>query len=851
MKINYSLKQIIIYLVIILPLFSFSQNYIWAKAIGGTLNDEGYSTVTDASGNVYTTGSFNGTSDFDPGAGVFNLSSSGGSDIFISKLDLNGNFIWARAMGGSITDIAYSISLDASGNVYTTGVFAGTADFNPGIGVFNLTSMGGFDVFVSKLDAAGNFVWAKAIGGAGNDYGQSITLDVLGNVLTTGYFNGTADFDPSAGVFNLSSAGSSDIFISKLDGTGNFVWAKAMGGTVNDVGYSIDTDASGNVYTTGFFNGTSDFDPSITIFNITSLGAEDIFISKLDASGNFVWAKSMGGTSFDKGYSICLDASGNIFTTGDYRTTVDFDPNVGVFNLTSAGSADIFISKLDASGNFIWAKSMGGASSESGYSIALDASGNVFSTGYFNGTADFDPGVGIFNLAPSAGSDIFISKLDPSGNFVWAKKLDGAGGSEFGQSITIDPWGSILTTGYFAATVDFDPNIGVFNITSAGNNDAFVHKMCQASPSMPIAIIGTATVCTAVANLYSVSPVSIATSYNWILPSGWSGSSTTNTISATAGTSGVFTITANNACGVSTMQTLSVTAFQSPTISVNSGSICSGSSFTIVPNGANSYTFSNGPVVSPTTTSSYSITGTGSNGCISTFPAISNVTVYSLPLISVNNGVICAGKTFTMFPTGASSYTYQGGSAVVSPTASTSYTVSGTSAQGCISASSATSIVTVNANPTVSATSSNTLICIGQSATLTASGANTYTWNYALTNPSIVGSPTVTVNYTLTGAYSNGCTSTIIFTQYVSNCTYIDQGLISKNLINIYPNPFINTLTFISDKTENNIQIFNSLGKLVLSTVIEKGKSELDLHALPSGVYYLKIGTETKKIVKT
>ncbi len=184
------------------------------------------------------------------------------------------------------------------------------------------------------------------MGGTNSDYGMSIAVDAAENVYTSGYFWLTADFDPGAGTFNLTPAGSADIFVSKLDASGNFVWAKNMGGTNFDRGTNIGVDNSGNVYTTGTFEGTSDFDPGAGVVNLTSAGNNDIFISKLDASGNFVWAKRMGGTSSDGVSSIAIDSSGNIYTTGSFEGTADFDPGAGVVNLTSVGNNDIFVSKL-------------------------------------------------------------------------------------------------------------------------------------------------------------------------------------------------------------------------------------------------------------------------------------------------------------------------------------------------------------------------------------------------------------------------------------------------------------------------------------------------------------------------
>ncbi len=261
---------------------------------------------------------------------------------------------------------------------------------------------------MSKLDSAGNFIWAKRMWRTG----RGIAVDIAGNVYTTGYFNGTGDFDPGPGTFNLTSAGVWDIFVSKLDSAGGFVWAKRMGGTEPDWGFGIAMDATGNVYTTGYFEGTVDFDPGPGTFNLTSASSwEDVFVLKLDGAGNFVWAKRMGGTGVDAGWDIAVNGAGNVYTTGHFQGTTDFDPGPGTFNLTSAGSTDIFVSELDSAGDFVWAKSMGGTSGDYSRGIAVDGAGNVYTTGHFQGTGDFDPGPGTFNLTSAGNSDIFVSKL--------------------------------------------------------------------------------------------------------------------------------------------------------------------------------------------------------------------------------------------------------------------------------------------------------------------------------------------------------------------------------------------------------------------------------------------------------
>lgn len=388
-------------------------NFLWAKNIGSNVGDYGWSIAVDTAGNVYTAGNFKGLADFDPGSAKFELAAEGSWDIFISKLDASGNFVWARSMGGTEFEAAISIALDGAGNIYTTGNFNGTTDFDPGSSTFYLTSAGVGDIFISKLNADGNFVWAKSIGGVSYDGGKSIKINESGNVYVTGYFTGTADFNPGTGVSNLVGFGNQDAFIIKLDADGNFNWAKNFGGNSSKVdGRSISLDASGNVYFTGDFSGKVDFDPGTGVFEKTASGILDTYISKLNASGEFVWTKILGGISADiSGFSLVLDASANVYSTGNFAGTVDFDPGIGVTNLTSSSEADIFLSKLDASGNFKWASAMGGQFFDHANSIALDASNNIYITGAYIGTADFNPRPGVYNLNSTwSSSDIFVAK---------------------------------------------------------------------------------------------------------------------------------------------------------------------------------------------------------------------------------------------------------------------------------------------------------------------------------------------------------------------------------------------------------------------------------------------------------
>ena len=695
-----------------------AQGFQWAKSIGAPgMNSVGLSITTDASGNVYTTGQFSGTVDFDPGPGTFNLTSAGGLDVFISKLDASSNFIWAKRMGGTGTDVGNSIATDSSRNVYITGKFQGTADFDPGVGVFNLTSTGGNDVFIAKLDASGNFVWATKNNTAdpSNDYGNSITTDASGNAYTTGY-----------SMFSN--------YITKLDTAGNFVWTRNIDGLGKSY---IAKDDFGNVYTTGTFSGTRDFDPGVGTFTLSASWSSDIYISKLDTAGNFKWAKALDQTYVN---SIKTDVSGNVYTTGQFNGTADFDPGVGVFNLTSVGSYDVFISKLDSSGNFVWAKSMGGAGPDQPSSITTDASGNVYTTGYFQFTADFDPGAGTFYLYSAELNDIFISKLNSSGNFVWAKAIVGTG-SERCFSMATDTSDNVYITGFWSApdTADFDPGAGVYNLTAVGTNDIFIAKYCPCNVST---FSTTPTSCNGGSNGTATAIMNEGTPPFIFL---WSNGQTTST--ATGLSAGTYTLSTTEALGCSTSETVSITqpsalstSFTNTDVSCNGrsdGTATAISSGGIAPY---SYLWSNSQTSQTATglyATSYSVITTDANSCT----ASSSTTINQPSMLACDSGVdqtICNGTNASLGVTpngGTYPYNYSWSPSAglnfsnisdptASPTITTTYTITVTDNNGCTAMDSVQIIINpLSANPTGVLASANT-ICIGATTTLTVTGGS-------------------------------------------------------------------------------------------------------------------------------
>ena len=398
-----------------------SGNYVWARQF-----DVNYLWVFtgDASGNTYVTGDFGGTVDFDPGAGTANLTSVGGVDAYVAKLDASGNYVWARRFGGSSDDVVRGVAVDTSGSTYLTGYFDGTVDFDPGAGTANLTSAGSADAYVVKLNSSGTYVWAQQFGGSNIDGGTEVVADASGNVYVTGFFQGTVDFDPGAGTANLTSDGLyNDQFVVKLGASGTYVWARQFRKSELEL---ITVDASGNVYLTGYFRVTADFDPGAGTANLTSAGNTDVFVVKLDATGTYVWARQFGGTSGDYSEGVAVDASGNTYVTGSFQGTADFDPGAGTANLTSAGASGAFVVKLDASGTYVWVRQFGGSDGGNVEGVVVDTSGNTYLTGYFFGTADFDPGAGTANLTSAGWPDAFVVKLDTSGTYVWVRRFGGS-----------------------------------------------------------------------------------------------------------------------------------------------------------------------------------------------------------------------------------------------------------------------------------------------------------------------------------------------------------------------------------------------------------------------------------------
>lgn len=386
----------------------------------------------------------------------------------IVVLDEYPEFSWVNTYGSTDIDYANSLTEDVDGNIYFTGNFANTVDFDPGIGTTSLTSVSSKDIFISKNHGDGSLSWAFSLQGSTSlDYGSvnSLKTDTLKNLYVTGSFTGNLDFDPGPGTdYHSSENTANNIFVAKYDSLGNHIWAITLGGSGQDYAYDINMDDIGNIYLIGSFEDTVDFNPGPAIVNLISYSNPNTFILKLSNNGIFRWVKKFTGSS--TGFSIALGNSGEIVVTGEFSGTGNFYTGTSYQYLFSSGLKDIFMIKLDTAGNFGWAKSMGGNHNDTGRSIEISESGKIVIGGSVRSyNADFDPGSGTYFIQSNGMDDAFVATYTLTGELIWVRHMGGSSG-DITYSIALSDDGLIYASGYFISQADFVSGNGVYNLES-------------------------------------------------------------------------------------------------------------------------------------------------------------------------------------------------------------------------------------------------------------------------------------------------------------------------------------------------------------------------------------------------
>lgn len=393
--------------------------YAWTRMMGDYNFDRGSSLATDNAGNIYLAGNFRGTINFNPG-GVADVHSSanGGTeyDNYVTKINADGSYGWTRVVGGLYYIYGKTIDVDSQGNVYVTGAFSIPQDFAMEGGGDWRTPVGGWDIFISKINANGTYAWTRTMGSTGMDMGHSVVVDNNDNVYFTGHFQGTVDLNPTGGVSNFTStSGSVDAYIIKYDSYGNYQYTKTWGGSGWDGTYNIETDAANNIYVSGLFGLTTDLDPGPGVQSRTAIGSNDLYVTKLDPNGNWLWSNSLGQPGFafylvNTGGAMTVDQAGNVYMGRCYRNSLDFNPSGGDLK-TSAGGLDAFVTKYNTNGSYEWTHVMGGAQDDCVNALATSPNGDLLVAGNYQGSANFDPeGAGIQKTG-GGGFDLFVAQF--------------------------------------------------------------------------------------------------------------------------------------------------------------------------------------------------------------------------------------------------------------------------------------------------------------------------------------------------------------------------------------------------------------------------------------------------------
>ncbi len=767
-------------------LVQFNNNGVrqWGTYYGGGGDDYGYSCATTRNGDVYLSGStysvLNGT--VIATAGSHQSAGATGLDAFLAKFNVNGIRQWSTYYGGGGDDITRCCVTDSFGNVY----MAGSTNSTYGIattGSHQNSLVGLSSAFLVKFNQNGLRLWGTYYGA--DTYGFSCAVDNNNKVCLTGYTR-SASLISTPGSHQPILGGAEDAFLVQFNSNGTRQWGTYYGGIVTDVAYACSTDPNGNIYMTGWSNSVTGIATLGSHQSVTG-GNDDAFLVKFDNTGVRQWGTYYGGTNSSWGTSCITDAASNVYLYGNVDdglgTTI---ATLGSYQPLFGGSWDVLLVKFDQMGVRQWGTYYGTINREDGNACAVDGFGNIYIAGESSsntGTVIASAGSYQPNNTGFGYTDGFLVKLTdctalpPTDNTLLTNKQICAG---YNTMLSVTGIGSVNWYSSSTSTVSLGTGLSFSTPTlTAGSYSYYAESIVCSQNSVRIAI----TVTVNPIPIISVNSGSICAGNSFtIIPIG------ANTFSIQGGAAVVSPSSNNNytvvgtsaeGCTSTNFVTASVTVNPVPIISVNSGSICAGNSFTIIPIGVNTFSIQGGAaVVSPGSSSNYTVVGISAEGCISGNIVTSTVTVNPIPTVNINNGIICSGESFTLLPTGATTYSIQGGLTIVSPISNSNYTVVGISAFGCISSNTATSSVIVNATPVISVNSGT--ICSGNSYTIFPAGAVTYT----IQGGNAVVSPSVSSSYTVIGTSVAGCLSTnVAISNIIVNPTPTISAVSSSSIL--------------------------------------------------------------------
>lgn len=464
-----------------------TSDWTWATKAGGISIDDAAAITVDDAGNSFVTGYFLGTAIF----GTYSLTSSGSYDIYIAKMDPDGNWLWANRAGGAGSDQGAGITLDSVGNVYVTGSFSS----NPAsFGTLSLSSTGtANDIFVTKLNTNGTWIWAVKAGARYIDNGVGVAVDDDFNVYVTGSIL-------HYGIFGnlpyLYTNGQSDCFVAKLSSNGSWLWARIAGGSYNESARGISRGSDGNIYLTGSFTSPTATFGSLSLTNAGGNSQSmDVFVAKINPSGTWLWATSAGGAGTDVAYSIATDGNSGIYLSGTKQLTASFGPDI---TLSAYDGYDVFVAKMDLGGNWLWAVRAGGTLDDFGWGLTVD-NDYVYATGEFKSIALF--GTMSLTSFSSATSDVYFAKLSAiSGDWISVERV-GNTGNDIGKGVALGPNGSMYWFGNFFGNIVFDSDTSLTSTSNGQDIYLAINSYTLVEPEISEVVVNNGSTEQLVANL--------------------------------------------------------------------------------------------------------------------------------------------------------------------------------------------------------------------------------------------------------------------------------------------------------------------------------------------------------------
>ncbi|MBE2188835.1 MAG: T9SS type A sorting domain-containing protein [Candidatus Kapabacteria bacterium] len=388
-------------------------NLLWTKSFGGIQDETSNKILLDESGNVYIIGTFYYNVNFGTEENPYELNSSYGQDVFILKLDTDGNFIWVKQLAGQAGKYIFSATFDDEYNLVIAGIFDGEFDFDPGPDEYIVKSEKSYSSFIAKWNQAFEVQWVKQFELNLSSY-NTIATDSKNNIYLSGDFDGKVDFDPGLDTFYLQSGSLNNTYLLKLNASGEFVYAKSLYSKDHNVAYDIVIDSDDNCLLAGYFNGSTDFDMGTNELILSSKGQMDIFVIKLTSGGELIWVQTWGGVGNEFAQVITTDEFDNIYVAGVFNNSLSFEAT-GTHDLnTVMGGNSMFNLVMYSNGSIMWTSFVESTNSILPLGILIDSEWNIVTAGYYQGKTDFDPGENKFELEPLLFTDIFVQKVSQS-----------------------------------------------------------------------------------------------------------------------------------------------------------------------------------------------------------------------------------------------------------------------------------------------------------------------------------------------------------------------------------------------------------------------------------------------------